>query len=105
MWEPSTESYKWLEQDLAAVNRTATPWVVIAGHRTMYTSDVHWTRVKESWKMQVDPCPRGRVFGCSCSAKMLEVGRPNKHELSEGAGESFGRPTLFNTATHQATGL
>ena len=25
----------WLEADLASVNRTATPWVVITGHRMM----------------------------------------------------------------------
>jgi hypothetical protein len=26
----------WLEHDLAAVNRTATPWVLVAGHHPMY---------------------------------------------------------------------
>jgi len=34
------EQYNWLAADLAAVNRTATPWVVINGHRPMYSSQV-----------------------------------------------------------------
>jgi hypothetical protein len=28
--------YKWLESDLASVNRTITPWVIFGGHRPMY---------------------------------------------------------------------
>lgn len=30
--------YAWLEQDLASVNRTATPWIVMGAHRPMYCS-------------------------------------------------------------------
>ena len=30
--------YAWLEADLAAVNRTATPWVIVYGHRSIYCS-------------------------------------------------------------------
>ena len=26
--------YPWLEQDLASVNRTETPWVIVFGHRS-----------------------------------------------------------------------
>ena len=40
----------WLEADLASVNRTATPWVVITGHRMMVCAgadgDVGLTRVQ-----------------------------------------------------------
>ena len=32
--------YEWMEQDLKNVNRSLTPWVVIAGHRAMYTSQI-----------------------------------------------------------------
>lgn len=32
------EQYAWLETDLAAVNRTKTPWVVAHGHRPLYCS-------------------------------------------------------------------
>ncbi|KAK2572788.1 putative inactive purple acid phosphatase 2 [Acropora cervicornis] len=32
--------YEWMENDLKSVNRTLTPWVVIAGHRPMYSSQM-----------------------------------------------------------------
>jgi 3',5'-cyclic AMP phosphodiesterase CpdA len=31
----------WLEADLAAVNRSQTPWVIVAGHRPWYLSDTN----------------------------------------------------------------
>ena len=31
-----SEQYEWLEADLAAVDRTVTPWIVFGGHRAMY---------------------------------------------------------------------
>lgn len=31
-----TEQYLWLENDLASVDRTVTPWVIFGGHRAMY---------------------------------------------------------------------
>jgi hypothetical protein len=31
--------HRWLEAELAGVNRSATPWVVVAGHRPMYSTD------------------------------------------------------------------
>jgi acid phosphatase type 7 len=30
--------YKWLENDLKSVNRSVTPWIIMSGHRPMYTS-------------------------------------------------------------------
>ncbi|EDO41527.1 predicted protein, partial [Nematostella vectensis] len=30
--------YQWLQKDLADIDRSVTPWVVIGGHRPMYTS-------------------------------------------------------------------
>lgn len=32
------EQYQWLAKDLAAVDRTKTPWIFINGHRPMYSS-------------------------------------------------------------------
>lgn len=32
--------YEWMENDLKSVNRTLTPWVVLAGHRPMYASQM-----------------------------------------------------------------
>ncbi|KAL3701603.1 hypothetical protein R1sor_019625 [Riccia sorocarpa] len=37
-WTEGSEQYKWLQTDLASVNRTRTPWVIYAGHRPMYSS-------------------------------------------------------------------
>ena len=31
--------YSWLENDLASVNRSVTPWVVVYGHRPMYCTN------------------------------------------------------------------
>ena len=31
--------YKWIENDLRSVNRTLTPWLIVTGHRHMYTSE------------------------------------------------------------------
>jgi len=33
---PNSEQYIWLETDLASVNRTITPWVIVEAHRPMY---------------------------------------------------------------------
>jgi len=37
---PGSVQYKWLERDLASVDRTKTPWVVLESHRPMY--DTEW---------------------------------------------------------------
>ena len=34
----SYEQYKWLEQDLASIDRSVTPWVILMSHRPMYSS-------------------------------------------------------------------
>ena len=34
------EQYQWLKADLAAVDRTKTPWIVINSHRPMYSSGI-----------------------------------------------------------------
>ena len=33
-----SRQYAWLEKDLQNVDRVKTPWVILAGHRPMYTS-------------------------------------------------------------------
>ncbi|KAK3704751.1 hypothetical protein QZH41_009742, partial [Actinostola sp. cb2023] len=37
-FSPSSPQYKWIEKDLRNVNRSVTPWVLISGHRPMYSS-------------------------------------------------------------------
>lgn len=36
LFEPGSEQYAFIQRDLAAVNRSATPWVIVGGHRPMY---------------------------------------------------------------------
>ena len=35
-----SKQYAWLEDDLKKVDRTKTPWVILAGHRPMYNSEL-----------------------------------------------------------------
>lgn len=34
---------RWLDADLAAVDRSRTPWLLVAGHRPMYNSELNYT--------------------------------------------------------------
>ncbi|KAL8144464.1 hypothetical protein V2J09_017496 [Rumex salicifolius] len=47
-WKLYSEQYEWMKNDMAAVNRSRTPWLVFAGHRPMYTTS-------ESAVLGVDP--------------------------------------------------
>ncbi|XP_031500928.1 probable inactive purple acid phosphatase 1 [Nymphaea colorata] len=37
-WIQGSDQYKWIKKDLASVNRTRTPWLILTGHRPMYSS-------------------------------------------------------------------
>ena len=37
-FSPNSVQYKWLEEDLKRVNRSVTPWLIVGGHRAMYSS-------------------------------------------------------------------
>eukprot|EP00042_Codosiga_hollandica_P031311 m.189441 g.189441 ORF g.189441 m.189441 type:complete len:738 (-) comp53605_c0_seq1:112-2325(-) len=39
-WMQGSEQYLWIENDLQNVNRTETPWVILTGHRMMYTTQL-----------------------------------------------------------------
>eukprot|EP00944_MAST-04C_sp_MAST-4C-sp1_P011916 g11916.t1 len=39
-WTKGSEQYKFIEADLSSVNRTVTPWVILTGHRMMYTTQM-----------------------------------------------------------------
>ena len=41
-WTAGSKQHGWLAADLAAVNRTRTPWVVLSTHRPFYTSGNGW---------------------------------------------------------------
>ncbi|KAJ9558211.1 hypothetical protein OSB04_012825 [Centaurea solstitialis] len=37
-WSQDSEQYQWMSKDMAAVDRSRTPWVIFTGHRPMYSS-------------------------------------------------------------------
>ena len=39
-WVEGSEQYQWLEQDLKAVDRSITPWIVVTAHRMMYSTQL-----------------------------------------------------------------
>ena len=47
-----SEQYHWLERDLANVDRNHTPWLIIVGHRPMYSSEVYPSDYKVTLHMQ-----------------------------------------------------
>ena len=40
-WTKGSRQYTWLENDLASVNKSVTPYIVLATHRMMYTTQTH----------------------------------------------------------------
>ena len=46
---PGSPQYQWIESDLKSVDRTTTPWVIVAGHRPMYTSEVGYGNQIHLW--------------------------------------------------------
>lgn len=51
-WTPGGEQYLWLERDLAAFNRSRTPWLVAAFHSPWYGRTPHVTPGADSRALQ-----------------------------------------------------
>ncbi len=51
-YTPGSPQYHWLERDLASVDRSRTPWVIVAGHRPVYTSEDYPDDYRVSLHMQ-----------------------------------------------------
>jgi acid phosphatase type 7 len=47
---PPGTQLAWLEADLAAVNRSKTPWVIVAGHRPWYVSESACTECQAAFE-------------------------------------------------------
>ncbi|XP_047320802.1 nucleotide pyrophosphatase/phosphodiesterase-like [Impatiens glandulifera] len=57
-WSPASEQYNWMKNDMAAVNRSKTPWLIFTGHRPMYSSRIGilgTTSVDDSFLEAVEP--------------------------------------------------
>lgn len=51
----TSAQYKWLEQDLANVNRTATPWVIVSFHAAIYHTYVNHYKENDEMRMMMEP--------------------------------------------------
>jgi hypothetical protein len=49
-----SDQWAWLDQDLANVNRSATPWIVFGGHRSMYINSAYGPNVDGKYRASSD---------------------------------------------------
>jgi acid phosphatase type 7 len=50
-----SEQYRWLENDLRSVDRQQTPWLIVGGHRPMYSSLVGVDLIRVMLQLHVEP--------------------------------------------------
>lgn len=84
-YSKGSAQYAWLEQTLASVNRTETPWVVVQQHRPMYSSDTS----TDSGPLQQDIEPLLQKY----SVDVVFAGHMHACEITT--------PVLYNTARTQ----
>ncbi|EWY82993.1 acid phosphatase [Fusarium oxysporum NRRL 32931] len=92
------EQYQWLKNDLASVDRCKTPWVIVMGHRPMYSSHggnyhLHLREAFEKLllKHKVDLYIAGHVHWYerlkpirNCAVDTASVKSPNTYEVNPG---------------------
>ncbi|CAI9102860.1 OLC1v1001214C1 [Oldenlandia corymbosa var. corymbosa] len=39
-WSQNSDQYNWMNEDMASVDRSKTPWLIFTGHRPMYSSSI-----------------------------------------------------------------
>ena len=78
-WTRGSRQHAWLAADLAAVDRSATPWVVLATHRMMYT-----TQLQEAGDYNVSLGFRDHVEPLLKAGKvnLMMVGHQHSYERS-----------------------
>lgn len=78
-WCKGSPQYKWLEKDLARVDRSKTPWVVLTAHRMMYT-----TQLGEDADLKVSIHFREELEGLMWKYKvnLMLVGHQHSYERS-----------------------
>lgn len=54
-WSPSSEQYNWMNKDMAAVDRSRTPWLIFMGHRPMYSTSVGLGSVDANFVQAIEP--------------------------------------------------
>ena len=85
---------RFMEADLKAVNRTKTPWVILNGHRPIYTCDTQPNTQPKSLCSGY-PCPEHgtalamtplddslrvcKIVACTCGANQISAFSNNQH--------------------------
>lgn len=54
-WTKNSEQYKWMTKDMAAVDRSKTPWLIFTGHRPMYSSYHGISSTDDHFRTVVEP--------------------------------------------------
>jgi hypothetical protein len=54
-WTEGSPQWNWLQADLAAVDRSVTPWVVVTAHRMMYSSQADQGGGPAAMRQHVEP--------------------------------------------------
>ena len=78
-WTRGSPQYAWLARDLASVDRAATPWVVLATHRMMYTTQTREQgdyNVSLVFRREVEPLLR------QYKVNLMLVGHQHSYERS-----------------------
>lgn len=101
-YAPGTKQFAWLEATLGAINRTETPWLVLAGHRPMYSSDT----ATDSGPLQryIEPLLRKYNVDIELAGHMhaTEVVSPVFNNTAFKQGVSQTGPTSWNFNNPQA---
>lgn len=94
-YAPGSAQYKWLQHEFATINRTKTPWLILAGHRPMYSSD----RDTDSGPLQmyIEPLIIKYKVDLELSGHMhcTEVSAPVNNNVPNMTGVTINGPTSF----------
>lgn len=93
---PGSSQFAWLEADLTAVDRAVTPWVILMGHRPMYTGNIidpHFSTIEPLlFDKKVDLCLWGHVHNAQVTCPVFQgkctQGAPI-HAVIGNAGQSL----------------
>ena len=100
-WTQGSRQYAWLAADLASVDRTVTPWIVLATHRMMYT-----TQLREEGDYNVSLVFRRQVEPLLAKHKvnLMLVGHQHSYERSCAAYDGKCLPPGTPGTVHMCVG-
>ncbi len=55
IYSEGSQQYQWLQQDLAAYNRSLTPWLILIGHAPWYNSNADHTNDGQLMRLTLEP--------------------------------------------------